>query len=446
MDDVSESAKPNGAAEPPDGFDAEALIAGAFTDPGLPFDRRMLRSLAQLKADNPGAFERLRARLPGSVRLGALDRAIGTVFKDHATKSAKGFAFPETEPWPETIPGDALLDAITSALTAHLVLPNLAAETMALWSVFAHAHDLFDVSPRLGLTSPERRCGKTTSLMALQHLVPKPLPTSNITAAALFRTIEDASPTLLIDEADTFLRQSDELRGILNSGHIKSFAYVIRTTGEQHEPKRFRTWAPIVIAMIGELPSTLRDRTIVIPLRRKKADDDVLPLRADRAGPFTGLARQAARFVADNRQALETWDGGMPRGLHDRAADNWRPLFAIAHAAGGAWPGIAEAAALSLNADEDDTSIGAMLLQDLHDLFAARGCDRLATDDILAELARLDHRPWPDFAKGAPINAHRLARLLRRFGIQSQTLRFKGGAFQKGFKKCDFSDAFDRYL
>ena len=36
---------------------------------------------------------------------------------------------------------------------------------------------------------------------------PRPLSTSNTTAAAIFRTIEAARPTLLIDEADTFLRQ-----------------------------------------------------------------------------------------------------------------------------------------------------------------------------------------------------------------------------------------------
>ena len=49
----------------------------------------------------------------------------------------------------------------------------------------------------------------------LNGLVPRALSASNITAAALFRTVEAYSPTLLVDEADTFMT-SDELRGILN--------------------------------------------------------------------------------------------------------------------------------------------------------------------------------------------------------------------------------------
>jgi putative DNA primase/helicase len=43
--------------------------------------------------------------------------------------------------------------------------------------------------------------------------------------------------------------------------------------------------------------------------------------------------------------------------LHDRAADNWRPLLAIADAAGGAWPERARKAALTLAAADDQSKI-----------------------------------------------------------------------------------------
>ena len=35
-------------------------------------------------------------------------------------------------------------------------------------------------------------------------------------------------PTLLIDEGDTFLPKNNELRGLLNSGHHRKGAYVMR--------------------------------------------------------------------------------------------------------------------------------------------------------------------------------------------------------------------------
>src|ERR1043166_9648838 len=49
------------------------------------------------------------------------------------------------------------------------------------------------------------------------ELVNRPVVAANISSPAFFRVIEETRPTLLIDEADTFLRGSDELRGILNA-------------------------------------------------------------------------------------------------------------------------------------------------------------------------------------------------------------------------------------
>jgi len=57
----------------------------------------------------------------------------------------------------------------------------------------------------------------------------------------------------LIDEGETFLRDSDELRGILNSGHQRANAFVVRTVGDTHEPRSFRTWSTKSIALIGRL-------------------------------------------------------------------------------------------------------------------------------------------------------------------------------------------------
>ena len=78
-------------------------------------------------------------------------------------------------------------------------------------------------------------------------------------------------PTLLIDEADSFLKDNEEMRGILNSGHTKTAAYVIRNVevGGEHKPTRFSTWAPKAIATIRALADTLEDRSIVVTLQRK---------------------------------------------------------------------------------------------------------------------------------------------------------------------------------
>jgi hypothetical protein len=164
--------------------------------------------------------------------------------------------------------------------------------------LFTHAHDCFEISPVLAATSPAPECGKTTLLTLLGELVPSPLPASNITGPALFRAVEKWSPTVLIDEADTFLRDSDELRGILNSGHNKRNAWVVRTQGDDYEPRRFSTWAPKAVALIGKLPPTLSSRSLHIRLQRKLATDQVTPLLAH----LVPLHRKAARWARQHRK------------------------------------------------------------------------------------------------------------------------------------------------
>src|SRR6266567_753175 len=179
----------------------------------------------------------------------------------------RAVTFPDPEPWPEAVDGADLLKAIADTYTRLVSLPEGAADALALFVTHTYVHDAAYVSPLLALVSPEKGCGKTTALSVTAELVRRPLSASNITAAALFRTVEKLEPTLLVDEADSFLRDNDELRGILNSGHNKAGAHVIRLVGDTFEPRVFSTWCPKAIATIGKLPPTPMDRAIVIPMR-----------------------------------------------------------------------------------------------------------------------------------------------------------------------------------
>jgi putative DNA primase/helicase len=246
---------------------------------------------------------------------------------------------PEIKPWRGAVNGSELLDEIVACLRDYLVLPSGSAEIIALWVLHTHAFDCFTITPRLAITSPEKGCGKTTLLDVINQLVARPLSTSSVTTSAVFRIVEMKKPTLLIDEADTFLKDNDGLRGVLNTGHRRG-GQVTRTVGEDFEPRQFTTWSPAAIAMIGRLPDTLDDRAITIRLRRRKPIERVRAFRSDRAGELRVLAQKAARWTLDNRQALTAADPETGE-LVNRSADNWRPLFAIADIAGGKWPRLA---------------------------------------------------------------------------------------------------------
>lgn len=247
----------------------------------------------------------------------------------------------------ENVNGASLLNELESLLTRFVILPDFAAETLALWILHTYAFELRDVSTYLGIESPEKRCGKTTLLSILSRLANRPVAAANISPSAFFRVIEEMRPTLLIDEADTFLRGNDELRGILNAGYTRDTAYVVRVTqadadcrskrsaarrrlqqqrlqpngsDELRRPVaiepatardvprsagalllRFSCWCPKVMAAIGRLPDTLADRCIVIRMQRKTIQEDCERLRNFEA---SNLRERCAQFVSENHAAI----------------------------------------------------------------------------------------------------------------------------------------------
>jgi putative DNA primase/helicase len=290
-------------------------------------------------------------------------------------------------------------------------------------------------------------------LEVIAALVPEAVTTSHITPAAVFRLVDAKKPTLVIDEGDAFIKGSEDMRGILNSGHVKHAAYVIRSKADTYEPVKFSTWCPKVIALIGSLPGTLMDRSIVIPMRRKLAGEAVGKLRRDMTEEtLYPLREKCAAWVADQRETIGAIDPEVPEWLNDRAADNWRPLMAVAEVAGGDWPDrLNEAIAHLAKADDDDETIGVQLLVDLDGLFRHSGRDRFPSTTIIAELTKLGHRPWATYNKGFAISERQIAKLLRPFGIAPKTVRFASPhsgvpETAKGYVLEDFGDAFRRYL
>jgi putative DNA primase/helicase len=375
-----------------------------------------------------------------------------------APKATQGreVTFEVLEPWPDPVDGAALLEALVAEVDRYIATLSPATRVaIALWIV--HTYTLADctTSPYLAISSPVLRCGKTRLLTLLGALVPRRLFTSHISPSALFRTIEKYRPTLLIDEGDTFVakKDNDELRGLLNSGHTRSTAEVIRAVGEEHEPRRFSTWCAKAIALLGKLPATLADRSIEIALRRRAAGEGVARLRLDQIdADCLTLRRQALRWVSDHGAELAAADPELPAALHDRACDNWRPLLALADLAGGDWPARARAAACALSTLDDDT-ISTLLLRDIRDVFqehdtTAKPCEKIGAAALLKALLELEGHPWADFWKGRPLSSAKLARLLRDLGIKSggrERLEPNSNPVAI-YRRDDFGDAWRRYL
>ena len=439
---------PNGPREGGNETAATVIEAAAlFREPAEAAVRR-LAALAPLDYDRVRQAEAEAL----AVRVGTLDQEVARARPADGKREAGQGAevqFAEPAPWPDPVDGAALLAALAAELRRYVSAPEAALDGIALWVMHAHCHEAADVSPVLAITSPEKRCGKTTTLSIVATLVPRALNTANVTPAALFRSVEKWRPTLLIDEADTFLRSSDDLRGILNSGHARQSASILRTVGDEHEPRAFTTWSPKVIALIGRLPGTLTDRSIEVRLQRKLPGEPAIErFRPRRSEALLALHRQAARWATDHLAALIDADPAMPPALHDRAADNWRQLLAVADLAGGEWPERARRAAVALSGGEaaEDTSRAAMLLADIKALFDERGASRLESAEIVRALGEMEHRPWPEWKAGKPMTAVQLARVLAPFGVRSSNMRAgAAGGVAKGYQRADFETLWARY-
>jgi len=353
--------------------------------------------------------------------------------------------------------GAAVLADVHAAYTRYVIFPSAeAADAVTLYTAATHAQTSWEHASRLVVKSPIKRCGKTRLQEVARELVHNPLPTTNISPAALARSIsEDNPPTLILDEADTVWGKKDQrsegaedLRGILNAGHSRGWPYV-RWDASSRKRELCPTFAMAIIGGIGDMPDTIEDRAVVLSMRRRAPGEHVTPWRTRRVVPqLRALRDRLHDWVTAQCDALAEAEPDLP--AEDRAADVWEPLAAIADAAGGDWPRRARKACQALASEEDsrDGTAGERLLADLQDIFG--GASFLYSATLTAALAKIEEAPWAEWRRTGmgrePINARGLADLLRAWRIKSRNGREDGtGNVAKGYYAEDLADAWERY-
>lgn len=404
-------------------------------------EKEMLARLAKL---SPLAYDRVReeAATVLGVRAATLDKEIAALRKD---VKGSGDIFEEVEPWPEPIDPAALLHEIEKTIRRFIACNHEVSQAAALWIAFTWFIDVVHVAPLAIITAPEKRCGKSQLLNLMAKMSFRAIPASGISPAALFRAIELWSPTLFLDESDAFLKENEELRGLLNSGHTRDTAFTIRVVGDSHTVTRFKTWGAKALAGIGHVADTLLDRAIILELRRKLSHEQVDRIRHAEPELFDDLKAKLARFAEDYRDKVRHARPPLPESLNDRAQDNWEPLLAIALVAGGNWLQIGTAAALNISGSEEITqTTGTELLANIKDIFEEKQIDRISTTDLIKALCADEEWTWATYNRGLPIKPRQLANRLKAYGIHSKNIRIGYGT-PKGFALDQFAEAFSRY-
>ena len=210
--------------------------------------------------------------------------------------------------------GDDLLSDIHAFLTKFVAFPSPeAADAVTGWVVHTWALDHFDTTPRLACLSPEPGSGKTRLQEVLELVVKQAMPTFNVSAPVMFRsmTMKDDNdrllrPTILLDEADTIFgpraaKEHEDLRGFIKAGYRRGAnAQRAVMRGNTVAIETFPAFAAVCIAGLDDLPDTIMTRSIVIRMRRRAPDEHVLPSRTT-CGALLGPPR-ASKVRMSNDQ------------------------------------------------------------------------------------------------------------------------------------------------
>ena len=359
--------------------------------------------------------------------------------------------------------GAALLNDVESFLKRFIAYPSEHAPVAhVLWVAHAHLMSAWESTPRIAFLSPEPASGKTRSMEVSELLVPDPVAAVNVTPAYMFRKCgsDSGPPTILFDEIDTVFgakaKEHEELRALLNSGHrrgARAGRCVVR--GKIVETEEISSYAAVALAGLGWLPDTILSRSIIIRMRRRTADEQIVPYRRRIQAPVgEALRKRLAGWAATILDEATEARPQMPHGVEDRDADCWESLLAIADIAGGQWPKRARAAAVGLVAVTRDVepSLNIRLLSDLrtiytknHELVAVAVPPGLATKMVLAELCKLEDAPWKSI-KDKPISDNQLSRRLRQYEIKPKNLHPLGANECKGYHLADLKEVWRRYL
>jgi putative DNA primase/helicase len=438
----------------PLGADANSILQAegsavllALVDAAAPAELSIDGHVARCADLSITEYEEVRTALAKKlgVRVSFLDKQVSAVRReadeDDVPQNVLGIE--DIEPWPDPVVlADALNDAAQN-LTQYVAAGPELIHTSVLWAAHTHILDMINVSPRLAAQAAGPGCGKTVLMEAIGNLVPRPLSASSITAASVFRIIEEIQPTLLLDEADQMLAdRSSPLVGVLNSSHRKSSAFVMRTEEVlpgQFQPVRFSTWAAVMFAGIRELPPTLQDRSVVLFLRRAKPGEVRQHLRDGKCPALAECAQKLARWASD---LVDLPEVVLPPTLSNRIGDNWRPLLAIAEIAGGTWPVRAMEAAMAAAQQQEQGLISA-LLEDIHLVFGKR--EQILSQELVNGLLSLDEKPYGEINRGREITTNWLARQLKGVVTQPTKTMRDGKDRKKGYPRAAFADAWERY-
>jgi len=213
---------------------------------------------------------------------------------------------------------------------------------VTLWVMGSYLFMIFRYYPYVWLNA-EKSSGKTLLMEILSSIAFNGELITNPTESVIFRDISNNLITMFIDEVEQLRKRDKDTYGslisILNAGFNKS-GVVKRTESTRQGGfvvKGYSAYSPKMFAGINEIDDVLQDRTVRIPLLRKKDNEtvqryketaEIVDLQRGIRDELYMFALTYAKDIAKVYHSTDDVIEGMDH-LNNRELDIWEPVFLL---------------------------------------------------------------------------------------------------------------------
>src|SRR5579872_3730968 len=215
---------------------------------------------------------------------------------------------------------------------------------LAAWITGTYVYSIFSHYGYLFLHSLMPRCGKTRAEEVTSHLAFEATQPRNAPTPPSMRETVVAGGTAIFDTLERWKEKGSESygaamelldAGFRNGGEVSK---MVRNSDGEWRQELYTVYAPYMVAAIDQrsLTDTALDRSFEVAMTRKSTRHRTIPYdarcelrcRPIREQLYVSALTNASR-IADAYESQELQQRVDALGLNDRAADIWKPLFAV---------------------------------------------------------------------------------------------------------------------
>jgi Protein of unknown function (DUF3631) len=341
--------------------------------------------------------------------------------------------------------GCEIISRIEKFINEYVKFTDAYSLPIALWVMATYVFSSFDAFPYMVITAETKRSGKTRLAEMISFCCSNPRFFTAMTPSTMFNIIEAEHPTVIFDEAETLSGESQSVMSqVLNAGYRKG-TRIPRMVGKD-QWKEYDTYSPKIFILIGDVRDTLRDRSIIVRMRRAVGNE--IPARfvhetVKSAGET--LREDISELVQMNADMITQsyLDHAGISFLTDRDEEIWTPIFTMAQVfCPSRIPELERIAVdmatektapkrryVELQSSEDSSQDDEYALRLLEDMIIVMNGKPISSQDAVTRLREIPTAPWRKF-RGDGITMHNIADMLSRFGVRSSTIRI--GSAKKG--------------